>query len=839
MDLETDRGVFGQVLRRLRLAAGLSQEALAERARLSVESISALERGRRKAPYRETIRMLSDALHLTEGQRQELVLAAKRSRSPALHGVRFDSYESTRSATPEKRDVDEPKQNLARSLSTFYGRKREIADLTRLIEDHRLVTLTGAGGIGKTRIAVELGWTLLERFPDGVWFVDLAPLSDHSVIARSFFDALRIPLNPAQDDIATLTHHLRRRDALLIIDNCEHVVEQVAVLLESLLPSCDSLRIIATSREPLRVIGERVYRIPTLEAPSDKESVRAADSLAFSSVALFVDRARAANATFVYDDTAAPTVAAICRRLDGIALAIELAASRTAALSPKQILAQLERHLRILGRGARTAALRQQTMHETIRWSYDRLDDAEQKLFRRVAVFPSGFTLTGVSSVMGGDSDSGAATLDLLMQLIDKSVVVSETCGTIARYRLLEPMRAFGLEMLDQAKETQTTRLLFADWCIEFAHTAHTAWATSPTPAWFAAVEPEMENLRACLVWTLQDRNDIEHGQRLISTGRRIWARLSPYEGANWIDSAKRLVGPQTPADLQAGLALAEAHLHVALQQYGVVVSAAETFERLTDGKDPLLLAEARCFAGHSLTRLGQSAEGERLMTASIAVYRAHDADQLAATGITDLACAHLARDDASQARHLFREALAIFRKLGNKRGIASVAANLAEAEYAADNVDCAIQLCREALATSSSGREARIFLSNLAAYLVRAGAYDEARARARESLLLPGLARADVDVALAIQHLSAVAALRTTPPNPGDEHVGRAARLLGFVDYQLAKFGVTRLPTESYEYVILIDTLKAVLGEQRFAGLREEGLAWTADDAVDEALRI
>jgi predicted ATPase len=813
----------------------LSQEELAERARLSVESVSALERGRRKAPYRETIRMLSEALRLTEVQHHELIVAAKRGRPLAADVVRFDS---SGSAAVEACEVDEPKHNLLPPLSTFYGRERDIADLTRLIDDHRLVTLVGAGGIGKTRIAVELGRTLLGRFRDGVWFIDLAPISDHSVITRSFFDALHIPLDQAQGDVEALQHYLRRCDALLIVDNCEHVVEQVAVLLEALLPACDSLRIIATSREPLRVPGERVYRVSTLEAPLDADTLRADDVLSFSSVALFVDRAKAANTAFICHDALARTAATICRRLDGIALAIELAAARTAALSPQEILGQLEHHFRILGGGRRTALPRQQTMHETIRWSYDRLSAAEQQLFRRVAFFPSGFTTPGACSLMRDRSDRETSTLEVLTSLVDKSLIVTETHSAATRYRLLEPMRAFGLEMLGQAKETQTVRLLFADWCLEVSHTAHAAWATSPTPVWFAEVEPEMENLRACLVWALQDRNDIEGGQRLISTGRRIWARLSPYEGVNWVDSAKRLVGPQTPASLQAAIALAEAHLHVALQQHSVVVRAVETFERLTDGQDPLLLAEARCFAGLSLTRLGRSAEGEQLMAASIAVYRAHHADQLAATGITDVACAHLARGDVPGGRRLFREALALFRRLGNKRGIASVAANLAEAEYASGNVGSAIRLCREALATSSSGREARVFLSNLAAYLVRAGEYGEARTRGRESLLQPGLGRADVDVALAIQHLAAVATLRTTP-DPDDEHVERAARLLGFVDGRLAEFGVTRPPTESHEYVVLVDTLGAVFGGKQFADLREEGYAWTADEAIDEALRI
>jgi tetratricopeptide (TPR) repeat protein len=395
------------------------------------------------------------------------------------------------------------------------------------------------------------------------------------------------------------------------------------------------------------------------------------------------------------------------------------------------------------------------------------------------------------------------------------------------------------LDALGKTAETEAVRRRFADWCLEFARVAHDAWATSPTADWFAQVEPEMENLRACLVWALANRNEIELGQRLVATSRRIWARISPYEGVGWLRAAKRLIGPQTPADVAAALALAEAHLHVATQEYSVVVGAAQTFERLADQNDPLALAEARNFVGLSLTRLGRSVEGEELLRGSIAVYRACGAEQLAATGIVNLACAHLTRDDLPQARRLFDEALAIYRKLENKRGIASVAANLAETEYAAGNVESAIRLGREALATSNSGREARIFLSNLAAYLVRAGEYDEARVCGRESLLQSGLARTDVDVALAIQHLAAVAVMRTARPDLSDPNIARAARLLGFADGQLGKSGVTRLPTESHEYEVLGDILRSFFGAQRCAELQSEGREWTTDDAIDEALQI
>jgi len=848
MEVDAERGGFGLVLRRLRLEAGMSQEELAERAHLSAESISALERGRRRAPYRETIRLIGDALLLSEVARRELEAAARRPR-PATAGVL--GFDSADSAAGKHSRGDEPRQNLVRPLSTFHNRVRELADLAQVLEKHRLVSIVGAGGIGKTRVAVELAWQILERYRDGVWFIDLAPLDDGGVVARSVISTLAIPLADGQTELDTLTHHLERRQALLIIDNCEHVVRQVAALAGALLPACPNLRVLATSREPLGVDGERVYRIPPLESPSAGTDLSAEKSLAFAAVSLFVDRSTAANATFEYTDSLAGTVAQTCRRLDGIALAIELAASRSAALTPQQILGQLEDHFHILAGGSRTALPRQRTMRETIRWSYDRLAQPEQALFACVAVFAGGFTLASASALeecaarippLGASPlRDDFSTLDAVTSLVDKSLVVADISGNVTRYRLLEPMRAFGLEMLEAAGELAATRRRMAAWCLSFARSTHEAWATASSTAWSARVAPEMDNLRACLWWTLEERNDVELGARIVADGRRIWARLFPYEGKRWIGAARDLVNDESPPDVLLGLRLAEANVAIVLREFGAALLAANACEAgYAQAGDELALAEARSFAGFALSQLGRHSEGEQLMAASIDVFRRHGAKQLVAYASTVLGIAHSTRGDLLAARQLFREALAILRATHNHRAAASIAVNLAEIECSVGDCEGAVRLCREALAQFSNDRETRLCLANMAAYLVRLERYDEARERARESILCGGIAQSDLDVAFALQHLAAVAALRERADSrTAIAGLTSAARLLGFVDARYAAFESAREQTEQHEYDAVIERLTRELGSSKLTELLGSGRLLSEDEAIGEALGI
>jgi tetratricopeptide (TPR) repeat protein len=436
--------------------------------------------------------------------------------------------------------------------------------------------------------------------------------------------------------------------------------------------------------------------------------------------------------------------------------------------------------------------------------------------------------------------------------VVDKSLVTADTSERVTRYRLLGPMRAYGLEMLSAAGEREAAERFFAMWSLDFARLAHAAWETESSTGWSALVEPELDNLRASVLWALEDGYDVELGQRIVATIRRIWARFVPAEGRRWIEAGRQAVHETTSPEIRASLSIAEAHVYTALEQYSTAFNAAKECESyFVAAGDDLSLAEARGFAGLALIFTGDSAEGERLIASSVHVYQQRGAKQLAAYGVSDLGISHLIRGDLPGARKLFQKALRAFRDLGNERGASSVAANLAEVEFCTGADREAVRLCQEALALSQTGREARMYLANLAAYLVRLEQYDEARERARQSIMCSGIERADADVACALQHLAAVAALRASSPVPGDtsaavpsdtatdDLVISAARLSGFVDSRLAALEKIREYTEQQEYERLVVALESRFGTERLEELRDQGQAWTEDDAVSAALRI
>jgi tetratricopeptide (TPR) repeat protein len=429
----------------------------------------------------------------------------------------------------------------------------------------------------------------------------------------------------------------------------------------------------------------------------------------------------------------------------------------------------------------------------------------------------------------------------VLTSLVDKSLLVADGVADGTRYRLLAPMRAHALELQQAAGEHRALQQMYAQWCLGYVQRAHEAWEILPSPRWSAQFEPEIDNLRACLTWALQDRENVELGQRLVAASRRLWARIFPSEGKRWVLAARQLIDSLTPEDVVAALGLAEAHIHIALQQFNMALSAARECEKVyRKAGDELALAECRGFAGLALVHLGRGTEGEPLIAASVKVYLARGAKQLAAQGVNNLAIAHLIRGDVAAGSQLLREAMGMFRALGNERGVGGVAANLAEVEFAAGNVEAALRLCGDALATAESAREARLYLNNMAAYLVKLGRYDDARAAARESLLGGGIARADVDVALSLQHLAAICAFRSKAGEPNHQaDLERAARLIGFVDSRLAAFQIIRRYTELDAYNRLVETLRSSLSSAALEEMRARGRSSSEEDAVREAIQI
>jgi predicted ATPase/DNA-binding SARP family transcriptional activator len=354
---------------------------------------------------------------------------------------------------PPLRSVDAFPNNLPVQLSTFVGRRHEMAEIKVLLGGHRLVMLTGAGGAGKTRLAIEVGAEVLDAYADGVWFAALAALTDQALVAQTVAAALHLREEAGRDVIDLLAEHLREREALLILDNCEHIVAACASLAEKLLQTCPRLKILATSREALQIAGEAMWRTPSLAVPA--ETAPPAPVLCqYESVQLFRDRARACAPAFDVDPGNAPAVAEICRRLDGIPLAIELAAARVKTLTAVQIAERLDDRFRLVAGGSRTALPRQQTLRALIDWSYELLTDTERVVFRRLSAFAGGFPLEGAERVCAGEGVDVLDVVDLLERLADKSLVTADE----GRFVLLETIREYGLERLREAGEADAVR---------------------------------------------------------------------------------------------------------------------------------------------------------------------------------------------------------------------------------------------------------------------------------------------------------------------------------------------------------------------------------------------
>ena len=413
--------------------------------------------------------------------------------------------------------------NLPVQLTSFVGREAEMNDVRQLLADNRLVTLTGAGGAGKTRLAVEIAARIAPEFRDGVWYVDLAPITHPAVVPVTVARALGLPDQPGRSTMDTLLRFVADRQLLILLDNCEHLLDACAELVVALLGGAPGLTVLATSREPIGVTGEATWRVPSL-------------SLADAAIELFADRARLAQAGFTVTSDNAAAVAEICGRLDGMPLAIELAAARVRAMSLGEILGGLHDRFRLLTGGARTAVRRQQTLRASVDWSHALLTEPERDLFRRLAVFLGGFDLEAAQAVAGGGDVEHFQVLDLLTLLVDKSLVVVENTGRRTRYRLLETVRQYALEKLAESGEADPVRARHRDHCTAMAALLDAPARTGHEQR-LEQAEAEMDNLRAAFVWSLET-GDVGRSLELATSLQPLWfTRGRIREGLAWFDA--------------------------------------------------------------------------------------------------------------------------------------------------------------------------------------------------------------------------------------------------------------------------------------------------------------
>jgi predicted ATPase/DNA-binding XRE family transcriptional regulator len=640
---------FADLLRRARRAAGLSQGELAEHAGLSARAISDLERGVNRAPRRDTLDMLAEALALSADERR-LWERARRQ-----HAARPDELSMVRR--------DDRPTNLQAQPNRFFGRVEEIEQITRLLrhDGTRLLTLTGPGGSGKTRLAVEVAATLLEDFPDGVYFVDLAPVSDPTLVLPVTATTLGVRLRGDQSAASVLGARLRGRRLLLVLDNLEQVLS-AAREIGDLLQTCGDLRVLATSRAPLRLRAERelpVLPMPVLPAGTAGSAQALADS---DAVQLFVDRARAVRASFTAVGDDLLVIAQICERLDGLPLAIELAAAGIRILPPHAILARLEQHLPLPVGSTRDAPSRQQTLQATIGWSYERLGPAEQSLLRRLSIFRGGWMLEAAEAVAGDDplAAGSSSVVQGLATLVEHSLVQSaEWLDGSPRFSMLETIRAFGLERLVALLEADGVHRRHAGYLIRlFTGAVHRISGPSG-PAFLLRGDAERENVRAALDWAIA--HDPITALRLAHEFSWNWfQRGANHEALRWLERALAAAdaADEVPDALRAGV-LSNIGMH-ATSCGAYALARASTDQSLTLFRalgDQVEVSRCLFSLGRIEMWAGDQAQAVALYEASAELSRQFD-DDLLPTTLMNLGNVHIARGDLDAAAIVLDDAL-------------------------------------------------------------------------------------------------------------------------------------------------------------------------------------
>jgi predicted ATPase/class 3 adenylate cyclase len=440
-----------------------------------------------------------------------------------------------RSDLPPPRTLDAaPRTNLPTQLTSFIGRDGDVQQIVESLDDHRLVTLTGVGGVGKTRLAIEVAAHRLDRHPDGAWLVELAPLTEPDLVVRTIATVLGVREQPEQDLLQTVVGVLEEQSCLILLDNCEHLIDVSAEIVATLLSRCPDVRVLATSREGLGVAGESIRAVRSLHLPANDDDLPTSEIASHESVVLFLDRARGVDPTFHPTADEMRTVAQICRRLDGIPLAIELAASRLRSLDVGHLFERLDGRFRLLAGGSRTALPRQRTLEATLEWSHDLLGDAERILFRRLAVFASGFTIEACETVAADISVPAAEILDLLDGLVDKSLVFIDRSGGRYRYRMLETVRDYARSKLVAAGELERLRDAHAAWVRDLVAAASPHLRGPAQRRWLDTLDEEHAEIRAALGWAL-DCSDTRTASAIALPLVWFWAkRGTTTESVEW-----------------------------------------------------------------------------------------------------------------------------------------------------------------------------------------------------------------------------------------------------------------------------------------------------------------
>lgn len=710
-------------------------------------------------------------------------------------------------------------------------------EVKRALAMTSLLTLTGVGGCGKTRLAQEVARDLAPLYPDGVWFVELAPVSDPSLVPQAVAAALDVREQPGRALVDTLVDILRKKRSLLVLDNCEHLIDAAARLADTLLSSCTRLKILATSREPLNLAGEVSWAVPPLSVPGPAEETGAEERERSESVRLFVDRALHKPRVFAASERNVEAVANICRRLEGIPLAIELAAARVGTLGVEQISERLGHSLQLLGDGSRTAESRQQTLYKTLDWSYELLDEKERILFRRLSAFAGGWTLEAAEAVCAGDGIEEEEILDLLSRLVDKSLANIDAKET-ARYRFLEPVRQYARDRLEESGEADEVRRRHAEFYLAFAERAERELSGPEQVYWMDRLETEYDNIREALGWVLNegDGNKGELGLRLAAALWRVWyLRGHLNEGRLWI----------------------------------------EEMLALDDGGLAATRARALGGAGYLAWHQGDFGRAEALFEESLALARQGGYKRDIAAALNGLGrVASYGRGDIVAARANFDEALSLYRESGDRWGVAMSLYFSGVAEAFGDDPAAAVPLLDEALAMFREVEDWEGIADSVGVMgmvSLGQGEYPKARRLLEESQEIMkslgdkgavaktlsalgdvALGEGDPEAAYGLYE-QALAILKDVDDKwwiawclegmagvaAAQRDLGRAARLFGAAAALRDVMGAPRPPLQRANYERRLASARAESDEASFEAAWEEGREMAPEEAVEHALEM
>lgn len=762
------------LIRRLRDSAGLTQEELAERAGISVRTVSDIERGLRRSVYRDTAQRLADALEVEEEDRPDFVALAR----GRINRIRSDSPFSS------SRGVPFPVASIPLPPTRLIGREREMDILMTAFADPsiRLLTLTGSGGIGKTRVAAEAATRAQGMFRDGIFFVSLASVNEPDSVMPFVARALGFVASESPT-VAEIAEQVGDAQILVVLDTFEHVLE-AGVSVGELLLTCDGLTLLVTSREALHIRGEHIIPIPPLDLPAEGVT----DLPSVASAALFLERARAVKPALRLDEEATGLLVDICRRLNGLPLAIELAASRVQHLPLLALRDQLESRLRVLTRGPTDLPPRQRTMRDTLAWSYDLLDPTEQSLFRAISVFTGGWTLEAADHVWGSTA-SDRDTLATLSALVDKSLVVlADAEGAEPRYATLDVIGEYAAEQREEREETEALRLAHGLFFLSLAERAEQELGRSPQEAWYRRLLLEHDNLRNALRWATSG-GQAELGVRLAGAVWQFWRAEGHFaEGRAWLERTLE-AAPGAPNQYRAKAMWGAAWLAFHQDDLRAAHAYSEQLLDITDEHDPTIMRR---------------------------------------NGLTVIGMLHIAEGNFEAALVPLRRSVDICEGLGPTWHLATSKLNLALASMHARRFQDASRLLQEALDLYLGFGDER-FIARVHIYLAHLALLEEHKTEARE-LFSEGLRRFSAlgdqgGIAESLEGLASV--------NAADVRMEAAALLWGTATRVRESSTSKTLPFERALIDRWLDEARASLGEDQWDSMLAKGRGLDIDDAI------